>query len=79
MKRLAILMFSLLTLATVLCFAATITVNAWTRQGDEVLFLAPSEWGFGRGCWDGVRGAGGDIYKYGFFQRWTGVHPRQRP
>ena len=79
MRKPAVLMFSLLAFVTVIGFMAVTTVRAWTRQGDEVSFLAPSEWGFGRGWWDGTNGTGGGIYKYGFFQRWTGVHPRQRP
>lgn len=79
MRKPAILMFSLLALVTVICFMAVTTIRAWTRQGDEVSFLAPSEWGFGRGWWDGTNGTGGNFYRYGILVRTTGMSKPRRP
>ena len=78
MRRPAAVMLGLLTVTVVLCCIASVTIHRWTQQGDEVSLLAPSEWGFGSGWWDG-QNTGGSFYRYGFFVRTTGLHPPHRP
>lgn len=78
-KSTAPVMFSLIAMFAVICISAMTVVQSWTRHGDEVRFLSPSEWGFGMYDWDGVGGTCGRFYEYGFFERTTHLHPHRRP
>jgi hypothetical protein len=68
---LSLLAVAVLGLGTMGCVAH------WRAQGNRVVLLPLKEWGFGEIIWDGYefgnngvrRSIGGEVYKYGFFER----------
>ena len=56
-------------LLLVLVLASVIIGKHWQSQGDELHLLSPSEWSFGTGDMDCMRGGGGPFYTYGFVMR----------
>ena len=59
----ALMMVVLLGIIGVVGLSAALTVQSWQRQGNEVYWLSPREWGFGK-----TQAQSATDYKCGFFQ-----------